>query len=341
MSRLVYCVVALILVVGLAGSPPLAAKGVDAAVMAGVSPDITSFFDDGGILVGWDTPKDVKHGEVIEYHIWRDSVYGSAPIMALDSALLLAFMDFDHGAVDTTGFRMITYQFASPDHQELVSAETTAPGITIGRAHRYWISCLYRRRHAHEFTYWETAPVYAGQATRVRRPEPDAPGGIVTADYVDLTSVTFRWRGSGGADQYVIEISPTPDFRRDETWVDVIYQPTSTDLQLFSKTYTNVLKDASTGEIVPELASVSPGGTLYWRVGARNSEDIPGPIPAGPSPQLDGPKNTRYIYCDMSQYFSFLTLPDGPPPPPDDGGDDDGGDVPPPPPPPPIWGSKR
>lgn len=328
MSRLVFLLIALILMVGLAGAPALAAKDVDAAVMAGVSPDITSFFDDGGILVGWDTPKDVKHGEVIEYHIWRDS--HTTPVMALDNVSSSAFMDFDHHAVDTTGFRTGTYRFASPDHQELVSAETTAPGITIGRAHRYWISCLYRRRHAHEFTYWETAPVYAGQATRVRRPEPDVPGGIVTADYVDLTSVTFRWRGSGGADQYVIEISPTPDFRRDETWVDVIYQPTAADQQLFSKTYTNVLDGAT------ELAEVPPGGTLYWRVGARNSEDIPGPIPAGPSPQLDGPKNTRYIYCDMSQYFSFLTLPDGPPPPPDDGGDDDGGDVPPHPPPPPI-----
>ena len=182
-------------------------------------------------------------------------------------------------------------------------------------------------------TYYETEGSYAGRATYLRRPEPDAPGGIVASEYVDLSNVTFRWRGCGGADQYVIEVSPTPDFKRNETWVDVIYQPTGTDMQLFTKTYTNVLKDASSGTVVAELANVAPGGTLYWRVGARNRTDVPGPFPAMPSPQMDGPKNTRYIYCDMSQYFSFMTLPDIEPPPPDTGGDGTGDGTTPPAPP--------
>ena len=321
--------------------------------MAGKSPDITALGDEGGIMIAWNKPSALRTSDIVEFHIWRDNQghYGPAsggestnvgPVM-LNDAITTAPQptpvgSFDHMAVDGTIARELGFQAASDDHEGVEEGTINTSGIRMGVPHQYWVTCLYKRHTtgadgAALVTYWETEGSYAGRATYLRRPEPDSPGGSVTSEFVDLTNVTFRWKGSGGADQYIIEVSPTPDFKRDETWIDVIYQPTAADLQLFSKTYANVLKDVDTGAVVSELANVPAGGTLYWRVGARNRMDTPGPYPAGPSPQVDGPKNTRYIYCDMSQYYSFMTLADLPEPPPDTGGDDTGDDTTPPAPP--------
>lgn len=347
----------LIALIGLAtifkggGDQPEGLPGV--VTMAGKSPDITSAYGEGGIMIAWNNPKGLRTTDIVEFHLWRDSMgnfinqgggdaKNTGPVMNNDPVTAPGISgpagSFDHAVVDDEVSRKLSYKTASVDHTSLEDASYEEQGFTIGTPHQYWVTALYKRHGIDSagkdvITYWETEGSYAGRATYLRRPEPDSPGGTVTADFVDLTNVTFRWRGSGGADQYVIEISPTPDFKRSETWVDVIYQPTAADLQLFTKTYTNVLKNASTGAVVTELQNVPPGGTLFWRVGARNRTDTPGPYPAGPSAQVDGPKNTRYIYCDLSQYFSFMTLPDMPEPPPDTGGGGTGGDTAPPAPP--------
>ncbi len=322
-----------------------------AVAMAGKAPDITSHWDEGGILVAWNTPKNLRHADIVEFHVWRDTKGQVGPVGGTGDVGPVTVNDmytatpystpagtFDHGVVDDITGVEFTYRYANVDH-DLADGDMTAPGITVGKTHQYWLTCVYARRTSDPggqevVTYWETDPVYAGRATYISRPVLEAPGGIVATDYVDLSNVTFEWRGSGGADQYVIEVSTTPDFARDQTWVDVVYQPTPAEGQLFTKTYTDVLKDSATGQVVLELAGVPPGGTLYWRVGARNRLDQPGPYPAGPSPQVSGPKSTRYIYTDQTQIYMFMTLPDLPGPPPDEG--DDGGEPPTPPPPPPL-----
>jgi hypothetical protein len=250
---------------------------------------------------------------------------------------------YERSTVDGVwAYSSIDYRYADENHGLATCTATTTRAIIAGVPHVYNVSCLYRRHTTASdgsdvVTYWETQPVYAGRATYLSRPVPESPGGTVTSDYVDLANVTFEWRGAAGADQYVIEVSTSPDFKRSETWVDVIYQPTSQDGTLFTKPYTNVLKNADTGAIVTELAHVQPGQTLFWRVGARNRTDSPGPIPSGLQyAQVSGPKNTRYIYSDPSLQYSFMTLPDMPgPPPSDDGsgsGSGGGGDTPPAPP---------
>ncbi|HET6456572.1 MAG TPA: hypothetical protein VFI02_19400 [Armatimonadota bacterium] len=304
MRRIAYLIILGSLLLGLA-CPMALTKSLDAAAMAGATPDIASWFDTA-ILLCWNQPKHTKHADIIEYHVWRDSLQ-TFPVLVLDSISSPAFMGFDHSAVDTPWFRTISYLAPSPNHQELVSAVTTAPGITIGQAHQYWVSCLYRRRHGNRFSYWETVPVYAGQATCLNRPVPVSPN-----EYASLDDITFEWQGSGGADEYAIEVSRSPSFEREQTWVSHVHRPTSSDGTTFSVTYAGILSNA------PELAGVTDGDTLYWRVGARNSEDDPGPIPAGPSPLAEGEKNTRYIYNSAESILWFTVGDDGggPPPPP-------------------------
>lgn len=317
-----------------------------ALVMAGKSPDITSHWDDGGILVVWNTPKEVNHSNIMQYHIWRDTKGQIAPIgggggsdigpvMANDEITATPYSgpagSFDHGVVDDINGATFDYQHADTDTHELSDSNMAAPGITPGKTHQYWISCLYKRPSTssaqEDPTYWETGSVYAGRATYIIRPELVIPGGAGSTDYEDLSNITFQWKGSRGADQYVIEVSPTPTFERSKTWVGQVYNPVNQDGTTITKSFTDVLS------VCPEFANLAPGSVLYWRVGGRNSQDSPGPYPAGPTPANGGAKSTRYIYSDPNQVFSFMTLGDEPPPP-GGGGDDssDDDDNPPPPP---------
>ncbi len=322
-----------------------------AVVMAATSPEVTSTFDNsGGVFIGWNRPRPLSTQDIVEWHIWRDdtSNYGAiggsgantGPVMVNDrvtaEGVRTPVGTFEHSVLDDLAARSFTYSYSDKE-RSLATGDMDALGLVKGVSHPYWVSCLYARHTTDSsgkdvVTYWETDPQPAGRATFVSRPVCDTPGGPVPTTYQDLSNITFEWKGSAGGDQYVIEVSPSYNFERNQTWTNVIYRPTAQDGTQYTMTYTNVLKNADTGQTVPELASVPAGGTVYWRVGCRNRLDNPGPYPAGPSPQVDGPKNTRYIYSDPLSTYSFMTLPDLPGPPPDGGGGSGGGDNPPPPP---------
>jgi len=311
--------------------------------VAGTGPEVASEWDDGGILVAWNNPKGVRHVDIIEYHIWRDNRgqhgpmggpgnVGPAAMPGQDTGMPFsgAIGSFDHSFVDSTVPRTLAYHYSDPeDRSSLGSVDMdTIPGIVVGKTHTYWVSCLYRRISPVDasLTYYETTPAFAGRATYIMRPIPVAPGGTTPTDYIQLDNVTFEWEGSQSADLYRIECSTGPDFRRNETWCTDVYAPTSADGVLHTKTFANVLNNAQ------ELANLPAGSVVYWRVGARNRSDTPGPYPAGPSPSVGDPKNTRFIYSAPDQVFSFMIPGEAPGPPPGDGGDGDGGTQPPPPP---------
>lgn len=347
-SKLFWGLVALIGIATLfkgGGDRPEEVPGAVAA--AGKSPEIASAFDEGGILIAWNNPKGVRHMDIIEYHVWRDN-HGTffasgtggggeanlaGPVLVPDQTSAApisgAMGSFDHNSVDDIMSRSpVTYRVATADHELDTQEIELMTGITPGKMHTYWVSCLYRRISPVDasITYHETSPVFAGRATYIMRPILVAPGGTTPTDYIQLDNVTFEWEGSRSADLYRIECSTGPDFRRNETWCTDVYAPTSADGVLHTKTFTNVLNN------VQELANLPAGSVVYWRVGARNRSDTPGPYPAGPSPSVDGPKNTRFIYSAPDQVFSFMIPGEAPGPPPGDGGDGDGGTQPPPPP---------
>ncbi len=311
---------------------------------AGARPEVTTRWSEGGIVIAWNNPKGVRHADIIEYHVWMDN-YGNAgtgnpgsqigPVLAPDQTsatpLSGALGSFDHHTIiDETGWEPHSYQYADTNH-ELQSVEIELlDGIKVGTTHNFWVSGLYRRTSPADgtVTYWETSGVFGGRATYLLRPVPVSPGGPSPTDFVDLENVTFEWEGSRGADLYRIEVSTSYNFERDNTWCSDVYRPTSVDGMLHTELFPNVLNNA------PELANVTPGQTIYWRVGARNKADRPGPYPAGPSPSLNGPKNTRFIYSAPDSIFAFMIPEEVPGPPPNGDGDGgNGGDGPPPPPP--------
>ena len=302
---------------------------------AGVSGDIITpdYGSDVGVMVSWNKPRNIRTMDIIEYHVWRNNRgtnLGSAgagtevPIATPQFTQAPAFAGWDHAiTLEPVGISHNEWHAADPDTHELVdvSNDELIPPLEIGKPSQYWVSCLYKRISPRDgtVTYWETSNTGSGVATCLNRPVL-RPSFTETSD---LSNITFEWESCGGADRYVIEVSRTDSFERDKTWVYTIVQRTAADGIPMSCNLVNKIMDAN-GVIVKELAGVSEGDVLYWRVGARNSADRPGPFPAGPSPQADGPKNTRYIY---SYPESFVV--EQPPSPGGTSGGDSGGDLPP------------
>jgi len=288
-----------------------------------------SALDEGGIVIAWNNPPDVRFADILEYHVWRDNhpTYGGGgegiqigPSLVPDQTtappISGALGSYDHHAVDDQTGRELDYIYPNQDHSKLTGGNVVMMGITPGKSHNYWVSCVYSRQPAKSeeeggaITYWETAPAYAGRATSFQqRPRPLHPGDTTGTQYVSLEDVTFEWEGCRSGDLYVIEISTTWEFRRDQTWVRKVYKPVSEDGTICSQRFVNELTVCS------ELRNVPAGTVLFWRVGTRNSQDTPGPYPAGPSSVLTGEKNTRYIYSDPNEVFMFQTLGGVPPPP--------------------------
>jgi len=96
--------------------------------------------------------------------------------------------------------------------------------------------------------------------------------------------------------EYVIQFSDTISFTKSRT----------VTVSVFTRTNTGVISSTPIDTASATLpAFIRTASTLYWRVGARNPEDRPGPVP-------DPQTGMRYIF---SQPRTF-TRPGGPPPPP-------------------------
>lgn len=333
-SALVLALGALVGVFILSGNGGRKGESVGSAVaMAGNSDDIGLRADepiDAGVLLAWKKPRNLLDANIIEYHVWRDSlgslngstsggagVGPSSSIGRMEAVSLNTPVGSFDGSVveDTVGWQTLPYSLPSADHSSLNTISSTKiPGLILGKHNTYRVDCTYQRQAISgnsSITYWITEPSLAGVATALARPAQVSPGGITSTETADLRDITFTFNGSPGADMYVIEVSPDPTFPRAKTWVNSFYQatPASGSAIEISRTFVNKLSVAT------EFGTLAPETPLYWRVGARYSGDTPGPYPAGPIPQKDGPKNTRYIYSDRTGNFMFLSSDTVPNPP--------------------------
>ncbi len=155
------------------------------------------------------------------------------------------------------------------------------------------------------------APIsaFSSIATPVLRPEAIGPTGDV-----NLRAVTFTYQTSFGADEYVIEVADNPTFQNKKT------------LGPFFKSKTTVTQTTD-GPFdltrAPFNFREQQGVRIYYRIGARNTADNPGPVEAR---RLGVPNGDRYIYQGLDTSFTAI----GQPPPPPGGG---AGTTNPPPPP--------
>jgi len=116
---------------------------------------------------------------------------------------------------------------------------------------------------------------------------------------VDPKAVRFSWLAAEGANAYRVEVSTDPTFRdRARTFVSNEILSTAAGGTPVSTETLNIET-----AFLQRLGLAGRRVTLYWRVGARNLTDDPGPIP--------GPGGLRYVW---SRPFEFTTqeLPPAP-----------------------------
>jgi len=205
--------------------------------------------------------------------------------------------------IDTTVPRTFSYASLPREGSEDLSLEEIdpAPGVAPGRSYTYQIALVYRERIDAEgqqlILFKLSDRVRSGQVTVLLPVQLLTP--VQRSEDVDPKDVRFSWLATEGANAYRVEVSTDPTFtNRDRTFVSAEILSTAAGGSPVSTDRINL----ETG-LLARLGLVGQRVTLYWRVGARNLGDNPGPIP--------GPGGLRYVW---SRPFEFTTqeLPPSP-----------------------------
>jgi len=209
------------------------------------------------------------------------------------------------------------------------------PGFIIGQTYTYSITGVIRRllgaantgggtgggggTTGGGFEDVGTDPVTSGPVTPVAQPQLVQPENFYTN--VDLTRFQPLWLSTTGADVFVVEVSTDRTFKnRSLIWQHpIIYStaplatgvtqvlPAAVDLT----TNPVLLRDRNFANYVNRVPN-TPKPTLYWRVGARNDADRPGPVHWISRNHGDGDRTFRFVYSEIRSF----TPADMPPPPP-------------------------
>jgi hypothetical protein len=206
--------------------------------------------------------------------------------------------------IDTTVPRTFNYYSLPRDGSEELEPNAEidpAPGVAPGRSYFYQVALVYRERIEAEgeviFRAKLSDRVQSGQATVLLPVQLLTP--LQRSEDVDPKDVRFSWLAAEGANAYRVEVSTDPTFRdRNRTFVTNEIPSTAVGGSPVSTERIN-LETA----LLNRLGLTGQRVTLYWRVGARNLYDDPGPIP--------GPGGLRYVW---SRPFEFTTqeLPPSP-----------------------------
>lgn len=108
----------------------------------------------------------------------------------------------------------------------------------------------------------------------------------------NLQRVQVTFRTTQGANQYVAEFSSTPDFKK-----KVQKGP------FFANFTLGVDSRTESYDLSTDFKSVGAGSRIYYRVGARNSLDTPGPL------GRDTVNGDDYIYSQDITSFAKLSVP--------------------------------
>jgi len=168
----------------------------------------------------------------------------------------------------------------------------------------------------------ETAPVTSGQSTPVNQPGLTAPASGMSS--VNIRQLNFTWTSVIGADVFVVEVSSDRTFMNPSLILQLpqvfstapnaqgVAQTLSAPIDLTNNSLNGALRrnTAFNNFITSVPGAAVP--TLWWRVGARNNEDRPGPVSFPDRVPSNSSRMWRYIYSTPQ---SFQPAPVPPPPP--------------------------
>lgn len=238
------------------------------------------------------------------YHIYREP----ADPTRLRVPVLTARSN-ETSVVDTQTARTVSYVDIPPG-QEVDTPDLTdeedIPGVIAGQSYRYAITLVYRfvspfigqtggqqGQQEQQVTYRESDKSWTGLATPLTQPVLLRPAN--GSQDVNLNSVDFEFQAVPGAQAYRVEVSTDPTFQNKSLsfYTDEVMLPAGTTVTIRN---------------VNLRAKFAGAQRLYWRAGARNINDQPGPAP-WPG---DHRGQFRYIWSDG---FSFTPVVEPPPAP--------------------------
>lgn len=175
------------------------------------------------------------------------------------------------------------------------------PGIASGRSYTYEVALVYREirtvQEDETILYFLSDRVGSGQVTVIQPVQLLEP--IQGSEDVDPKDVRFSWLAAAGANAYRVEVSTSPTFSNpNQTYVS----PEITTSVVGGTPVSTERINLEAG-LLQRLGLVGQRVKLFWRVGARNLSDSPGPVPSA--------TGYRYVW---SRPFEFQTqeLPPSP-----------------------------
>jgi hypothetical protein len=172
--------------------------------------------------------------------------------------------------------RELTYSVVLPDGS-LEDRTSTVPGFTPGTPQRYRIDVIYRRitistdqggggggTDDDEQFVQSPASNFSDYATPVARPTVLGPSGDQNP-----RAVTFQFSTVQGANEYIVEVADNIQFRNKKRVATLIQGPTG-------RVQTQPI---NLNGVLPTDVINTSGRQIFFRVGARNALDRPGPEP--------------------------------------------------------------
>lgn len=288
-------------------------------------------------------------GNTLEYHVWRNPDqpfnYTGTPVAAIgggvrqyvDQPAPFSYWDGTRSFLQApvTGGNNNNNGGGNGTAASTTPTAGAVPGFTIGRTVTYSITGIVRRTVAQNnngnngggnnnggntVEDVETLPVNSGPTTPINQPLLSTPADQSSQlNLANLSNFAFITPNQGGADTYVLEISTDRTFM-DRTRIvqlpAVINTTTGTiTVPAFDLTNGGLNGPLRRDPIFANFVNRVPGAarpTLFFRVGARNSQDSPGPVHAITRNPKDEDRTFRYIYSSVRSF----TPADMPPPPP-------------------------
>lgn len=267
---------ALITISGCGGSGTAASSGSTGTVTgAALFAEATA----SGVRLTWGAKTFTNPGTPVAYQIYRSDILrgASVPVMVTD-ATTTQVVDDTNGNPSGIHYSSLTTPSTNSTCVSTygdISSGGAIPGVELGRPYTYRIVQVFDLKTTKDQCYFQDEGILSQTVTPLAMPTPTAPAKGAKAS----GTTDFVAQGVAGnytiTLEYVLQFSTSASFPADvaETYTFAPQQQTGKGASTVTFSV-----DPSASYLPAHLLSAS---TVYWRIGAKNVADAPGPVADG------------------------------------------------------------